>query len=416
MTGVWLDPAGRLLRYQHVPPAVDRSEPRTGAPDWSALFHAAGLDMADFSPTSPALNPLLDCNTRAAWLGVRRGPVPYPLRVEAGAYRGRPAYFEVVPPWRAGRWIGGGRSSDPWSDIFFLLLLLVLLVGGAFLARRNLRLGRGDRQGATRIAAFVFIAYTLWWVLGAHHVLSLGEVWLLLDFSGFALFVSAAVWIVYLALEPAARRLWPHILVPWSRLVSGRLRDPAVGRDILIGAVAGLATRAWWALYDPVLAGLGRPASPPALGSLESLTGVRETVSQYFAALGMALYLPIGWLFLLLLARYVLKRQWAATLALILLVMSTVIPGARNPLIFGLFMAAAFGVWLWLLVRFGVLCAILWALFFWADSSVVLTLEPTSWFFGRSLLTLLVLAALAGYGFWIACLDRLPLKGSIPSG
>src|SRR5260370_7782804 len=38
----------------------------------------------------------------------------------------------------------------------FTLLLLALLLGGFFLARRNIRLGRGDRKGAWRVASVIF--------------------------------------------------------------------------------------------------------------------------------------------------------------------------------------------------------------------------------------------------------------------
>jgi hypothetical protein len=49
------------------------------------------------------------------------------------------------------------------------------------------------------------------------------------------------MWFAYVAIEPYVRRLWPDMLVGWARLVSGRVRDPLVGRDVVIGGVAGLA-------------------------------------------------------------------------------------------------------------------------------------------------------------------------------
>lgn len=44
-----------------------------------------------------------------------------------------------------------------------------------------------------------------------------------------------------LALEPLARRSWPQALVSWTRLLRGRLVDPLVGRDILVGVLCGMA-------------------------------------------------------------------------------------------------------------------------------------------------------------------------------
>jgi hypothetical protein len=39
--------------------------------------------------------------------------------------------------------------------------------------------------------------------------------------------------------EPYARQSWPKLMVSWQRLLNGRLRDPLVGRDVLLGIVAG---------------------------------------------------------------------------------------------------------------------------------------------------------------------------------
>ena len=42
-------------------------------------------------------------------------------------------------------------------------------LAGAFVARRNIRSGRGDPRGARRIAAWVFICRMLFWIFAAHH-------------------------------------------------------------------------------------------------------------------------------------------------------------------------------------------------------------------------------------------------------
>lgn len=43
------------------------------------------------------------------------------------------------------------------------------------------------------------------------------------------------MWVTYMAIEPYVRRVWPRMLVGLVRLLSGRLRDPAVrsGGDIV---------------------------------------------------------------------------------------------------------------------------------------------------------------------------------------
>ena len=49
-------------------------------------------------------------------------------------------------------------------------------------------------------------------------------------------------WVSYMAIEPAFRRLWPRMLTSWVRLIDGRLTDPRVGRDLLIGTLTGSST------------------------------------------------------------------------------------------------------------------------------------------------------------------------------
>ena len=106
--------------------------------------------------------------------------------------------------------------------LVFQGLLLVLLIGGAIVARQNLRAGRGDRRGAMRFAAAVFVVELAMWALASHHVAAPEEAWLLIDGFMNAAGMSLGFWLIYMALEPFARRNWPQMLVSWSRALSGR--------------------------------------------------------------------------------------------------------------------------------------------------------------------------------------------------
>ena len=55
----------------------------------------------------------------------------------------------------------------------------------------------------------------------------------------FSLLLAAFVWLIYMALEPYVRRRWPQTLIASSTILSGRLRDSVVGRDVLVGAAVG---------------------------------------------------------------------------------------------------------------------------------------------------------------------------------
>jgi hypothetical protein len=48
-------------------------------------------------------------------------------------------------------------------------------------------------------------------------------------------------WLYYLALEPYVRRYWPNVLIAWTRATDGRLRDPLIGRELLVGCAVGVA-------------------------------------------------------------------------------------------------------------------------------------------------------------------------------
>ena len=106
-------------------------------------------------------------------------------------------------------------------------MIVSLLVAGAIFARRNVRMGRGDRKGSFRVSAFVFSAVMLTWILEGHHVLDTGGEFGMF-FRSFSAAVTAAVfvWLSYMALEPYVRRRWPDVLISWTRLLSGRSGIP----------------------------------------------------------------------------------------------------------------------------------------------------------------------------------------------
>ena len=121
------------------------------------------------------------------------------------------------------------------------MVLLVLTVAAIALARRNFRTGRADRRGASRVALFMVVCGCAFWLATNHHVATaIGEFTSSCTRSRSShggRFLGA----VYLALEPYVRRFWPDSLLGWSRLMAGHIRDPRVGRDVLAGAVFGVA-------------------------------------------------------------------------------------------------------------------------------------------------------------------------------
>ncbi len=307
-------PSGNLFFFQAVPPQVDPSPAPTDEPDWAPLFAAAGLDPARFKPATPTWNPPAASDRRAAWEGEYPGLPGVPLRIEAAAYRGRPVYFYTIGPWTRPRMMQAYKPStgEKLAAGSWILLLVTTFGVGAYLARRNLRLGRGDRRGASRFATAVFAISAAAWIFGGTHVAGFEEFGLVVMRVGWSLFLAGAVWMVYVAVEPYVRKYWPGVLIGWSRLLAGRWRDPLVGRDILVGVVFMAVGASVAQVPGTVSHLLGIAAPIPAVQSDQALMGLRGVAATFMIALLMAVLLSTTGLFLMFLLRRVLRLQWLA--------------------------------------------------------------------------------------------------------
>ena len=60
------------------------------------------------------------------------------------------------------------------------------------------------------------------WVCQVHVAATLGLFALFLLAICTSVFYGVLLWTVYLALEPFVRRHWPHVLVSWTNVLTGR--------------------------------------------------------------------------------------------------------------------------------------------------------------------------------------------------
>ena len=171
------------------------------------------------------------------------------------------------------------RTGQSEREAILIGFLLTILLGSILVARRNLRLGRGDRVGASRLALFVVIASLLAWVFSAHHVPTLFEFGLFVLATGWSLFLAGIIWLVYIAVEPYLRKHWPHALISWNRLLAGRVRDPLVGRDLLVGSAIGVLFSAGVHAQSLGVTWFGAPPPEPISNQLDSLLGVGYIVA-----------------------------------------------------------------------------------------------------------------------------------------
>ena len=180
----------------------------------------------------------IDSVRRSAGLeGTYSGATQIPLRAEAAAWKGRLVSFEIFGPWREGRDIPPANQSS--LGRLMSNVVVPLLLGSALLvALANLRSGRGDLHGATRLAVLLAIASVVADANIAHHPTRNTQYQ---DIVALALFRAAQGWVLYMAIEPYVRRHWPQALIAWSRALAGRFRDPVVCGHVLVGMAAGFA-------------------------------------------------------------------------------------------------------------------------------------------------------------------------------
>ncbi|HET6202922.1 MAG TPA: serine/threonine-protein kinase [Planctomycetota bacterium] len=442
MVRIWTGTDGRLESFGMVPPAHERAEGPFRQPDWKPLLEAARLDPGSLKPVEPRSTPSVNTDVRAAWEGtiplprdVKAAwegrdvePADIPVRVEAGGFQGRAVYFNTIWPWDAPpeESVSRERIWDRLQGPVGTGWYLGVLVGGALLARRNLRLGRGDRRGALRLALFVFATRILSWVLGGHHLATRGELDLLIGNLSQAVYGGVFVWVLYLAIEPSYRRFWPGQLISWVRLLSGRLRDPLVGRDLLFGAVYGVGSALIGDLYHLLPRWLSLPAvdiSGFSDGGTEMvfLRGPRHALSVIVGSPGgTAVFVLIGVTGLVLL-RMVLRRSWPAWALWVILGAILFHPRTGPPVRNLSTLLALYALALFVLLRFGFLS--LWAgqLVSGLLSSGPLTSDLSRWFAGSTLLTLAAVVGLAWYSFYISLGGR-PLfadravRAEVPTG
>ena len=220
---------------------------------------------------------------------------------------GRPVFFRLIPAWTAPpRAPGVGSSRAQFMSSAFAMSTELLgsgsLIVMAVLARRNLRLGRGDRTSARRLAIGAMLAQTLSVVLMAHTPLG-GAVGGLPQ----GLFFGLLAWLFYLRFEPAMRRAWPQLLIASTRLLDGRWRDPLVGRAVLAGILVGIAVAPPESLMLTRLQDLPG-GGPTDVTWILSVGGFAKFLGEQFISFAWALEVTLLVVGILLVVRLLARR------------------------------------------------------------------------------------------------------------
>jgi len=412
MMTVVSDLTGRLLLFAAIPELRIENqdvatEPR---PDgmWDRFFERAGLAPENLTPGEPrgtsGFELMFESDEHSVWEDLDNRT----FRVEVAASGERPVLFMVAESEDAATL--SGPFSSAWRMALSIgttrFVLIILTLAALPWAWRNYRSGRGDREGALRLAAFVFVLRLITWLLQSTHVPEFGtEVTRLCIGVMRSLGEAALLWLFYIALEPTARRRWPHMLISWARVLVLRFRDPVVGRHALVGVGVGI----YWALLFVVdrwsIEWLGRVPRPELAGNelFGQLLGGRFALAAMFDMLYGAIHRGLLFLMLLAALRAVTRRPLlSAALAVVILAPMFTPFGAHPATAWFTIGLGGVAVGVWLMIRFGLVALTVALLTSAMLSRFPITLDLQLWYADLTLLVLAVVLAIACYGFAMA--------------
>jgi len=424
MASVKLDVKGRLIAYFAVPPDTDREESNTPKPQvpeiiWRLWFHTAEFDFLKFTAVQPEWIPPVYTDTRYAWTGTTANPKDLPIRIEAGTLQGRIVWFEVITPWTR-RDTGDPTDgvADQGAAVSQFELFVPLLVAIFVLGPLHLRRGQADASGGFRLGILVFTIQMVVWICETRHMIDCYaqfrlEIRSLVLGLSFALYWAALMAGAYIALEPLVRRWGPEAIISWTRLLAGRWNDPLVGRDILIGVLGGVAWTVVSMIGNLLPHLLGEPAAVPWWDWWVPNTRVPgnwtgNLLINLVYAFRTAFFYN---LLLLLLLRQLLRKPifyvsayvlvWTGLKAFDVQLLSNS-PGGWLSVFLGItFLVIGNLIMIGLLVRFGAL-AVIAAAFVTNTLWYPMSLDLNSGISHSGVLILLIILAMAGYGFHTA--------------
>lgn len=387
MALVRLSPRGRLLELRVDPGQHDglQGDDEVDATVIDSLLGAAGI--AD-EETRRNLSAQLTATPGTAvrtWSTSAPAEGGGPPEIEAGFAGARLTWFRLENRSAPDPGTSLVKPPDRRVERVAALTTFAFLVGGTFFALINIRSKRWDRRGAARLAAAVFVLCSGSVLIGGHHPL---VAWAeaRLTFSAIAYGASRGIlsWLLYVAIEPFIRRFDPTLLVSWSRLLAGRVRDPAIGRDVLVGLAAAtvlltvistaLAARGW--------SGSTLPIEPLSQGG--NPLGTASNLAAMMRAPVVALGISLGFLLVLVIARGLLRGARAAAPATLWIVFAAFTFGAVSTdleqvdrLAIAAVVAAGYT---YLAVRCGLLAFVVCTTASQIPLTVTLCPDPTQWY------------------------------------
>lgn len=415
MVNIRINGHGKLRWFEASPNKEPAAVPVTA----EKVFAAMGFDLTKFTEGAPTTIPQVASDQMRAWKGAHPGLPNTNITVEIGWFRGQVTSVSVAWPWTpADGNVAANTSSVTTAERVRQIFYLVCAVLGVFAvilhARTNWKRGRGDRKGAVRVAIAQFVLALVVWAGQTHGAppnLITGA------FSGFGnwLALSAAMWLLYLALEPAVRARWPHALVTWSRLLEGRFSDAQVCAHVLIGAAAGAGFWAiaagsdMWRIAHTGVEGGGR---------LASTLGVRFWIATVVSNISSAMMIGFLVFFLIFGLKMLLRKDLLAAIVAALFfslgnsgtVFSHPYWQVDLAITFLLFCVLIF-----ILLRLGLVAMMVAVFFLNLIGNATVTSDVTAWYVPAGIAMLALLMAISIYAFNKSLGNRMFMGGEEPA-
>ena len=233
-------------------------------------------------------------------------------------------------------------------------------------------------------------------LLEANHGPLANEFPLLVQIFALAAWSALVGWLLYIAIEPFIRRVWPETIISWRRLLDGRFRDPLVGRDILIGSAVSLLT---------ILARIGfhLTSDPPELiggGDLVFVSGLKRWAYQMHSLLDSflgALVITTA----VVLVRILVRKDWLTGAVLTALMVVLLTLGSDGPATNAIFFAMIWGSVFLMAIRFGLLALVAGGALVAIDDFVRVW-DPSTWYFPYVFVGLALALVLPLFGFFVS--------------
>ncbi|MBC7928410.1 MAG: serine/threonine protein kinase, partial [Bryobacteraceae bacterium] len=394
-----------LLRHLEAVVGAKQKMPENPV-DEAGLFRAAGFDIAKFEEVATVELPKVPFDTAKAWKGPHPGLPGIDIIVQTATWKGIPVSFSMKWPWArlADDDAPPTSARDTAFQTFSFLLLGIGLFAGAWFARYNLIAGRGDRHGATRLAAFVGLLKLAALLLTLHFVPNFAMVGILFEKAAVVLAECAILWMLYIALEPTVRRNWPHTLITWNRLLAGDWADARVGWHILLGVITGLVVRFGFLARQYTNLDLAGPSWP----NMNLLMGTASFLAIWARQIDSAVHTSFIIFFLMCGLKLIVRKDWLAALVASLLVSlqeGEIRRSTNLPLDLTVYVVII-GAFAILLLRLGLVPSIAGILTINTVSSAHVSASYLAWFNSVAVVQILLVISLVVFAGWASQRQR----------